>query len=106
MPSTRRILGTLLLCSGAAACSLATPPTCEDTETAACFKGAMRSLLGERLPDVEVCAPELEDIDCVMEGHVTKLIPLLNPLQKIESLKGVRIFRPLQTMHQIFRTIA
>lgn len=46
-------------------CTLAEPPTCEDDDTTACFTGAMRGLLGERMPDVALCAVDL-DVDCVI----------------------------------------
>ncbi|MCB9682150.1 MAG: hypothetical protein H6733_11855 [Alphaproteobacteria bacterium] len=49
----------------AAGCTLAEPPTCEDTEIAACFTGTFRTLLGERASGVEVCTPDLPDIACV-----------------------------------------
>lgn len=49
-----------------AGCTLAEPPTCEDTEVAACFTGAFRTLLGERAAGVEVCTPDLPDLACVV----------------------------------------
>lgn len=48
------------------ACTLATPPPCDEVSETACFAGAMRGLLGERMADVEVCAPDYSDIACVL----------------------------------------
>ena len=47
------------------ACSETPPPTCEDTEDSACFRGAYRSLTGSRVEGIETCAPEVAGIECV-----------------------------------------
>jgi len=57
-----RLALPLLLLSG---CTLAEPPTCEDDDSTACFTGAMRGLLGERMEGVELCPIDLE-VDCVV----------------------------------------
>lgn len=51
------------------ACSLAEPPTCDDQEMFACFAGSFRGLLSERLSGVEVCAPDLTDLACVVSDE-------------------------------------
>ena len=47
------------------ACSDVPPPTCEDTDNAACFRGVYRSLTGSRVEEIETCAPEVDGIECV-----------------------------------------
>jgi hypothetical protein len=42
------------------------PPTCEDQFDTACFRGTFRTLLGSPVEDMEVCAPEIENIPCVL----------------------------------------
>ncbi|MCB9679832.1 MAG: hypothetical protein H6733_00045 [Alphaproteobacteria bacterium] len=63
-PPPRALLPWLL-----AGCALATPPSCETGDEAACFTGAFRGLLGEHLGGVEVCAPDLPDVDCVVSDE-------------------------------------
>ncbi len=59
----RMPIGLFFLALGG--CTLAEPPTCDDTEDFACFTGAFRSLLGERAGGVEVCTPQQYDVGCV-----------------------------------------
>ena len=46
-----------------------TPPTCEDQLDTACFRGTFRTLLGSPVEDMEVCAPEIENIPCVLSDE-------------------------------------
>jgi len=41
------------------------PPTCTDDFEYACFRGIFRTLIGSSVEGVEVCAPEVDGIDCV-----------------------------------------
>ena len=47
-------------------CAKQEPPTCEDTEDYACFRGVFRTLLGASVEGMELCAPEHPDIECVL----------------------------------------
>jgi len=46
------------------ACGEVKPPTCEDTEDHACFRGAFRDLIGSPVSDIKICAPDYPDIPC------------------------------------------
>ena len=39
-------------------------PTCEDTSEFACFRGAFRTLVGDPVPDLELCPRDLPDVPC------------------------------------------
>lgn len=58
-----------MLCALAAGlatgCALAEPPGCEGDDRYACFRGAFRDLIGTPVGAVEVCTPDLPDVDCV-----------------------------------------
>ena len=68
---TMRNLSLLLLlsASGLSACSTVPPPTCEEPAGTACFRGVYRTLVGGRVEGVVTCAPELDDIDCVVSDE-------------------------------------
>jgi len=55
----------LLIAALLGSCAKPPPPTCDDTESFACFTGVFSGLLGARLEGVEVCTPDLPDIPCV-----------------------------------------
>ncbi len=39
-------------------------PPCSETSETACFKGVFRSLLGAPIEGMQICAPELAEVDC------------------------------------------
>lgn len=47
------------------ACEPAEPPTCDDTDDFACFRGVVSDLVGNALEGVELCTPDLPEVDCV-----------------------------------------
>jgi hypothetical protein len=62
---TRPLNRTLcLLLLGSIGCKAADPPTCEEGEDTACFRGVFRTLIGAPIEGFEVCAPDLPEIDC------------------------------------------
>ena len=61
MAFSRMTIGGVVL---SMACSDVPPPTCEDTDNSACFRGVYRSLTGRRVEGIETCAPELDGIEC------------------------------------------
>lgn len=55
--------GLLLLAVG---CARPEPPTCAEPGDTACFRGVFTTLLKAPIEGVEVCAPDLPDIDCTV----------------------------------------
>jgi hypothetical protein len=50
-------------------CAQPEPPTCEDTEDHACFRGAFRTLLGGAVEGMKLCTPDLPNVPCVTTGE-------------------------------------
>ena len=44
------------------------PPTCEEREDFACFRGFFRDLVGNPVEDLELCTPDLPDVACAVTG--------------------------------------
>jgi hypothetical protein len=66
VPVFPRVLSTPALLIVLVGCKpLMVPPCSEDSETA-CFRGVFKTLLGAPIDGMEVCAPELPDIDCTL----------------------------------------
>ncbi|HCH61677.1 MAG: hypothetical protein CL927_08115 [Deltaproteobacteria bacterium] len=45
-------------------CKALVVPTCDEPEGTACFRGVFRTLIGKPVEDVNVCAPDFDDIAC------------------------------------------